>query len=107
MDISNLAPDLGHLLGINPVTLVLLLGLLNRLAVIGSRKIPDDWTGVWHVLRQICVVIAVDPSSSVTSGVTIKDVAKNALSRPDVAQSVADDLGKPVSEVLPKDPANA
>ncbi len=40
MELTNLAPDLGKLLGINPTTLVLLLLIATRGAAAWARAIP-------------------------------------------------------------------
>jgi hypothetical protein len=79
MDISALAPDLGKLLGINPSTLVLLLFIANVAARAATRSIPNDATGFWAFVRQICAIIGVEVSSKITSGVSVADVAAASL----------------------------
>ena len=93
MDLSNLAPDLGKLLGLQPSTLVLLLFIITTAANAGARLIPADATGFLGVLRKACSIIGVYVQNRVTSGVTVTDVAKAALETPPItakAQAEAD-----------------
>ena len=79
MDISNLAPEIAKLFGVQPSTLVLLIMIITTAANAGARLIPSDATGFLGGLRKVCSIVGVYVQNRVTSGVTVTDVAKAAL----------------------------
>jgi hypothetical protein len=90
-DLENLVPLAAKVVGVSPSTLLLALGLLHLAAKVTARLIPDDKTGILGSIRKAAGVIGVEPSSRITDGVSIKDVATAAIAAvPEVAQKVAD-----------------
>jgi hypothetical protein len=93
MDISNLAPDIANLLGVQPSTMLLLLFLLTTAANVVSRLIPDTATGGLLLLKQICSIVGAHVSNRIAPGVTQADVAKAALDTPPIdekAEAIAE-----------------
>jgi len=88
MDISNLAPEIAKLLGVQPSTLVLLIMVIGTIANAAARLIPQDATGPLAVVRKIAAVIGVYVPSRVTSGVSVTDVAQAALGAPPIPQNL-------------------
>ena len=88
MNISDLVPLVASHFGLAPSTLLLFIAMVHLAAKFGSRIIPNDATGFWAVLRNACAVLGVDPSSRITSGVTVQDVAAQALTTPPITQKV-------------------
>lgn len=101
-DLSDLVPIIANKFGLAPSTLLLLMFVLHRAAIFGSRRIPNDATGFWGFVRQTCAIFAVDPSARITSDVTVQDVAAKALTVPPIPQAVAADKGVAVDDVIPK-----
>lgn len=109
-DTNGILAIVASYIGVSVPTLVFLMFAANQIAKFGSRIIPNDATGFWAVLRNICAVVGVDPSSRITAGVTVQDQAKAALTPPNdksIAQQVAEDKGVPVSDVIPGINTNA
>lgn len=100
MDPFNMIPDLAQTLGIPQGTLLFLIFAL----VIVSRAIPDDATGFAAFVRQLTAIVAVEVSPRLTSGVTVKDVAKAALATPPITDKVeaATDVEVPVPAATEK-----
>lgn len=88
MDLSNLAPDLGKLLGLNPSTLVLLVIIINRGAAAWARAIPNTSTGFWGFMRQLFAVIGTEVSTQITPTATAADILKAAAATPPIDQKV-------------------
>jgi hypothetical protein len=63
-------------LGIDPTTLVLLLGVLVAFCNLAGRVIPDDATGWLGGVRKICKVVGLYVSNRVISGVSVNDTAR-------------------------------
>jgi hypothetical protein len=89
MDFSDFIPMIAAHLNLAPATLVFLIFCINQFAKIGGRLIPNDATGVWAIARKLCGIIGADPSSRVTSGVSVQDVAQQALATPPITEKVA------------------
>jgi hypothetical protein len=109
MNDTDFIPLIASHLGVSASTLVFLIFCLNQAAKVGSRIIPNDATGSWAILRNLCAVLGADPSSRLTNGVSVQDVTTQLLTPPadkPVAQKVADAKGVPVSEITP-DPTGA
>lgn len=101
---ADFIPLVASHLGVSASTLVFLIFCLNQAAKVGSRIIPNDATGGWAILRNLCSIVGADPSSRITSGVSVQDVATQVITPPvekPVPQKVADDKGVPVSEITP------
>lgn len=104
MTFSDFIPFLASKFGLSASTMVFLFFCINQGAKVGSRLIPNDATGALAVLRNLCAIVGADPSSRITAGVSVQDVATQVLTPPvekPVAQKVADDKGVPVSDVTP------
>lgn len=97
MDVFNVIPDLAKLLGIPQGTLLLLIFVAVIVSRAITRAIPDDATGMLAVIRNLTAIIAVEVSPRITSGVTVKDVAKQALLTPPITEKVERATGEPVS----------
>lgn len=79
LDISNLAPELAGLFGVNPATLVLLLVILNRGCELAARVIPNDATGWRATVRKIAAVIGTYTPNRITSAIPARNAADAAL----------------------------
>jgi hypothetical protein len=88
-DLSNFIPMIAEHVGLSPSTLVFLFFCINQGAKAAGRVIPNDATGWLATLRTICGFLGADPSSRVTSGVSVEDVAKQALTTPPISEKVA------------------
>lgn len=89
MTFSDFIPYIAAHLGVTGPTLVFLLFVLNQGAKVAGRLIPNDATGFLGTLRNLFSIIGADPSSRVTTGVTVQDVAAQALATPPITQKVA------------------
>ncbi len=94
MGLSDLATQLGALIGVQPSTLLLFIMVITTLANTGARLIPSDATGTLGTLRKICAIIGVYVSSRVTSGVTVEDVATAAASTPPIEAKAKKEAAK-------------
>jgi hypothetical protein len=88
-DISNLAPDLAHALGLNPATLVLLIFIVHQGCNLIARAIPNDATGWQGVVRQIAAVVGTYVSNRVTSSASANDILAAAATTPPIPEKVA------------------
>jgi len=88
MDIAMLAPEVAKFLGVSPSTLVLLLLVATTVARAVSRAIPDDATGFAAFVRRLTAVVGVEVAAKVSSGVTVKDVARAAMEVPPIPAKV-------------------
>lgn len=95
MDISMLAPELAKLLGVQPSTLVLLIFALNVASRAITRAIPDNATGWQGFVRRLTAILAVEVSSRIAPGVTVKDVARAAADTQPITQKVAEATDTP------------
>lgn len=93
-DLDNLAPLAAKALGVAPTTLVLALGLIHVGAKFAARMIPDNKTGVLGTIRKVAGVIGVEPSSRISGGVSIKDVAQAAAASPEVSSKLPAIVGE-------------
>lgn len=96
MGISDLAPELAKFLHLQPSTLVLFIVVLNIACRAITRAIPDDAVGWLGAVRRATAVIAAEVDAKVTSGVTVKDVARASLATPPITDKVADATGESV-----------
>lgn len=64
------------LLGISPVTLILVLGVVVAVCNLVGKLIPDDATGTLGLVRKVCKVLGLYVSTRITSGVTVNDTAR-------------------------------
>jgi hypothetical protein len=63
-------------LGISPLTLVLLLGVVVAVCNLVGKLIPDDATGTLGLVRKVCKVLGLYISTRITDGVTVNDTAR-------------------------------
>lgn len=75
-EIANIIPLAANVLGVAPTTLLFGIIMINQGAKVVGRVIPNDKKGVLGVVRNVAKVLGADPSSRVTSGVTVHDTAK-------------------------------
>src|SRR3546814_6946447 len=61
--IEDYIPDLAKLLGVEPSTALLIVGLLIALMNLGGRLIPDDATGWLGFVRKICKLVGLYASN--------------------------------------------
>ena len=100
MTFSDFIPYVAKCVGIAPGTLLFLMFATNQAAKVIGRRIPNDATGFWANLRMICVIIGADPSSVVTSGVTVQDVAAQAATTQPVKAKVEAATGQPIPSTI-------
>lgn len=74
--LEDLIPPIAQMLGIEPASLLLFLGILIIIARIVSRVIPDDQAGPLGFVRRIASLIAIEVGNRVAPGVTVNDIAK-------------------------------
>lgn len=73
---DNIVNSVAGLLGISPITFVLLLGVVVAVCNLVGKLIPDDATGALGVLRQVCKVLGLYISTRITTGVSVNDTAR-------------------------------
>lgn len=100
MDIAMLAPELARMLGVTPATAVLLIFAVNRLAAMTARAIPNDATGFKGFVRRFCAILGTEVQSRLTSGVTVADAAKAAISTAPIKQKVEEATGVALSDEI-------
>src|SRR3546814_20802821 len=74
--IEDYIPDLAKLLGVEPSTALLIVGLLIALMNLGGRLIPDDATGWLGVVRKICKLVGLYASNRIRSKLTVNKIAE-------------------------------
>lgn len=88
MTFSDFIPYLAAHLGLSGSTLVFLFFCINQGAKVVARLIPNDATGFLATLSKLCTIIGADPSSRITSGVSVQDVAAQAFTTPPITEKV-------------------
>lgn len=94
MDFTMYVPQIAAALHIAPSTLVLLIVLINIGSRALTRRIPDDAVGFWGGVRQLTAILGAEVASRITSGVTLKDVAKGAMGTRPITDKVAAATGE-------------
>lgn len=94
MDPFTMIPEIAKHLGIAPSTLVFWIVVVNVASRAISRRIPDDAVGFWGGVRQLTAILGAEVASRVTSGVTVKDVAKQAMLTDPITAKVAAATGE-------------
>ena len=89
--IEDYIPNLAALLGVEPSTALLIVGLIVAFANLGGRLIPDDATGFLGVVRKLCKIIGLYASNRITSGLTVNEVARTTVP---IIEQVGDQLDK-------------
>ena len=69
-------PDIASMLGVEPSTVLLLVGLIIAIANLGGRLIPDDKTGFLGFVRTACKLIGLYASNRISSGLTVNKIAE-------------------------------
>lgn len=95
MDINSILPFIATRLGLNPETLVALIGIIIAVANLLGKTIPSSATGFLGVVRKICLVIGLYVPQQVTSNVSVKNVSEA------VAATLPDSVIKNASDRLP------
>lgn len=72
-------PQVAQMLGIEPATALLLVGIIIAVSNLAGRLIPDDKTGVLGMIRTICKFIGLYASNRVASGLTVNEIAKTTV----------------------------
>lgn len=101
MTFSDFIPMIASHLGLAPATMVFLIFCVNQGAKIIGRLIPNDAIGWQGTLRNLCAIIGADPSSRVTSGVTVQDVAAASLTTPPITEKVEAATDVPIEPAKP------
>jgi hypothetical protein len=94
MDPFTMIPQIAAAIGIAPSTLVFWVFVINVGSRAVTRRIPDDAVGFWGFVRQLTAILGAEVASRVTSGVTVKDVAKQALGTQPITDRVAEATGE-------------
>lgn len=79
MHLEALIPDIARLLGVEPATALLYLGVLVTVSNLIGRLIPDDATGVLGFIRKVAKIIGIYVPNTITSGVTVNNICNDAL----------------------------
>lgn len=79
--IEKLIPPLAQWLGVQPSTVLLLIGLIITVCNIAGRVIPDTATGPLGMIRKIAKVVGLLVPNRITSSVSVNDVAKAVVAR--------------------------
>lgn len=72
-------PHVAQMLGIEPATALLLVGLIVMLSNLFGRLIPDDKTGVLGGLRKVFKFVGFYASNRIASGLTVNEIAKTTV----------------------------
>lgn len=87
---------LPNLLGLDPGTFALLLGVTVVVANVTSKLIPESATGALGVVRQLASILGVALSNRITPNVTSKDISKA------VAAGIPDSSVREAAAALPE-----
>lgn len=77
--IEHYIPNVAAMLGVEPATVLLFVGLTVALANLAGRLIPDDATGWLAGVRKVCKFIGLYASNRIASGLTVNEIAKTTL----------------------------
>lgn len=94
MDPFTMIPQIAAAIGIAPSTLVFWIVVVNVASRAITRRIPDDAVGFWGFVRQLTAILGAEVASRVTAGVTVKDVAKQAMGTQPITDKVAAATGE-------------
>jgi len=97
LDPTTILPTIAGMLHVQPSTLLFWFFVLNVGGRALARRIPDDATGFWGFVRQSAKILGVEVQSRVTSGVTINDVAKQAMTTQPIADKVEAATGESIA----------
>lgn len=78
MDLSfveAMIPNVAAMLGIDPATALLILGVVVSVCNLLGRLIPDEATGWLGLVRKVCKFVGLYASNRVTKDATVNDVA--------------------------------
>lgn len=100
--IENFIPPIAQMLGIEPSTALLLVGILIVASNVASKLIPDDATGWLGVIRKIAAVIGLCVGNRIVPGVSVNDVAKAVVGTSEIAmvEHLAEQAGALIPEVI-------
>lgn len=101
--IEQAIPPIAQMLGIEPATALLLLGLVVTVANILGRLIPDDAIGFWGGVRKVAKVVGLFVPNRITTALSVNDVAKAVVTRKvtDVVGAVETESKAILREQLP------
>lgn len=97
MDISlveALIPNVAGMLGIEPATALLIVGVVVSVCNLLGRLIPDDATGWLGVVRKVCKFVGLYTSNRVSSGVSVNDVTKAMLDAPADSANTIEEIAR-------------
>lgn len=103
MDLSGmeeLIPPIAQMLGIEPATALLGVGLIVTAANIAGRLIPDDATGALGTIRKAAKFIGLVVPNRIARGVSVDEVAKAVVTRKvtNVAETIESDAKQVLRE---------
>lgn len=100
--IEKLIPPLAQWLGVQPSTVLLLIGLIITGCNIAGRVIPDTATGPLGMIRKIAKVVGLLVPNRIAPSVSVNDVAKAVVAHktPKVADAVKGEIKEIIKEQL-------
>lgn len=96
-DIEKLIPPIAQMLGLDPATLLLLVGVIVAVGNLLGRLIPDDATGVLGIVRKISKFVGLYASNRVSSGLSVNQVARQVLPEVEEVNRKVDSVVRTVS----------
>lgn len=76
MNIEDFIPPIAQMLGVEPATVLLMLGIVVAVANLLGRVIPDDAGGWLGMVRKASKLLGLFVPNRVTSGISVNDTAK-------------------------------
>lgn len=75
--IEKYIPHVAQWLGVEPSTVLLIIGVTVALSNLAGRLIPDDKVGVLGVIRTVAKFVGLYASNRISSGLTVNAVARS------------------------------
>lgn len=104
-DLESMIPPIAQMLGIEPATALLFLGVIVALANLLGRLIPDDKTGILGLIRSVCKVVGLYASNRIASGLTVNKIAETTAPIIEEIDNRIDPLEQAVKRAFPGLPA--
>ena len=99
-DPTTILPTIAGFLHVQPSTLLFWIVALNVGGRAVARRIPNDASGFWGFVRQSAAILGVEVQSRITAGVTVTDVAKQALGTQPITDKVAAATGEDPTAIV-------
>lgn len=94
-------PHVAQMLGIEPATALLIVGVIVVASNLVGKFIPDDATGALAGIRRLAKFIGVSASNRISAGLTVNEIAKTTVpiiehlgTVQDMAESKLDSIGE-------------